>query len=81
MHYDILFCSTMAVTLHLHINHLTYTLQNSEVSEFQGVCMYKSMEMVFWTEQSGHIIIDGYITGVSGRRGSTVHLNQWWVHL
>ena len=31
------------------------------------------MEMVFWTEQNVRIIVDGHISGVSARRGSTVY--------
>ena len=37
-----------------------------------GLIVCKSIERAFWTEQSVRIIVDGRISGVSVRPGSTV---------
>ena len=41
---------------------------------FRGLFVCKSMEMVFPTKQSIHIIVDVHILRVSAMRGSTVHI-------
>ena len=42
----------------------------SEVSTFQGVCLYVGLwKMAFWTEQSVHIIVDGHISGLATFHG------------
>ena len=54
------------------------TVGSVHFTEYQGVCnsrgliVCKTMEMGFQIEQSVHIIVDGRISGVSIRWGSTV---------
>ena len=49
---------------------LIYRIVRCPFSE--GLFLCESMEMVFRTEESTHIIVDGHISGVSARWGSTV---------
>ena len=46
----------------------------SQVSTLQCIVfVHKFMDMAFWTKQSIQIIVNGHISGVSARQGSTVH--------
>ena len=45
------------------------TFWKNEMSAFQGVCVYKSIEIALWPS-SVSTIVDSRISGVSARQGS-----------